>query len=145
MCFTDLTKKALKVSFNAHKEQVDNCGMPYVYHPYRLAEQMDDEYSTCVALLHDVVEDTDITIEDLKEMGFPNEVLEAIALVTHDDDTPYFDYVRQIKTNPIATAVKLADLQDNSNYERLEKVEIKDLHRLEKYREAKRILTSKEV
>ena len=141
MCFTDLTKKALVISFNAHKEQVDKSGMPYVYHPYRIAEQMEDEYSTCVALLHDVVEDSDITLDDLKNKGFPQEVIEAIALMTHDDDTPYFDYIKRIKTNPIATAVKLADLQDNSNYERLDKVEIKDLQRLEKYREAKRILS----
>ena len=141
MCFTDLTKKALVISFNAHKEQVDKSGTPYVYHPYRVAEQMNDEYSTCVALLHDVVEDTDITIAELKNEGFPQEVLDAIALMTHNDDTPYFDYIKRIKTNPIATAVKLADLQDNSNYERLDKVEIKDLQRLEKYREAKRILS----
>ena len=141
MCFTDLTKKALVISFNAHKEQVDKSGMPYVYHPYRIAEQMNDEYSTCVALLHDVIEDTDITLKDLKDEGFPQEVIEAIALMTHDGDTPYFDYIRRIKTNPIATAVKLADLQDNSNYERLDKVEIKDLQRLEKYREAKRMLS----
>lgn len=83
MCFTDLTKKALIISFNAHKEQVDKSGMPYVYHPYRIAEQMEDEYSTCVALLHDVVEDTDITLDDLKNKGFPQEVIEAIALMTH--------------------------------------------------------------
>lgn len=142
MCFTELTKKALTISFNAHKEQVDKSGMPYVYHPYRVAEQMNDEYSTCVALLHDVVEDTDITIAELKKEGFPQEVLDAIALMTHDDETPYFEYIQQIKTNPIATAVKLADLRDNSNFERLEKVELKDLKRLEKYREAKRILES---
>lgn len=142
MCFTDLTKKALVISFNAHKEQVDKSGMPYVYHPYRIAEQMEDEYSTCVALLHDVVEDSDITLEDLKDKGFPQKVLEAVALMTHNDKTPYFEYIKRIKTNPIATAVKLADLQDNSNYERLDKVEIKDLQRLEKYREAKRILES---
>ena len=141
MCFTELTKKALVISFNAHKEQIDKSGMPYVYHPYRIAEQMEDEYTTCVALLHDVIEDTDITIDVLRNEDFPQEVLDAVALMTHDDDTPYFDYIKRIKTNPIATAVKLADLQDNSNYERLDKVEIKDLQRLEKYREAKRILS----
>lgn len=141
MCFTDLTKKALNISFNAHKEQVDKSGMPYVYHPYRIAEQMEDEYSTCVALLHDVIEDTNITLGDLEKEGFPQEVLEAIGLMTHDDDTPYFEYIKQIKSNPIATVVKLADLQDNSNFERLDKVEIKDLQRLEKYREAKRMLS----
>ena len=141
MCFTELTKKALVISFNAHKEQIDKSGMPYVYHPYRIAEQMEDEYTTCVALLHDVIEDTDITIDVLRNEDFPQEVLDAVALMTHDDDTPYFDYIKRIKTNPIATAVKLADLQDNSNYERLDKVDIKDLQRLEKYREAKRMLS----
>lgn len=141
MCFTELTKKALVISFNAHKEQIDKSGMPYVYHPYRIAEQMEDEYTTCVALLHDVIEDTDITIDILRNEGFPQEVLDAVALMTHDDDMPYFDYIKRIKTNSIATAVKLADLQDNSNYKRLDKVDIKDLQRLEKYREAKRMLS----
>ena len=69
MIYSDLTKKSLKISFNAHKNQVDKSGMPYVFHPFHLAEQMDDEYSVCVALLHDVVEDTDITIEDLNIKG----------------------------------------------------------------------------
>lgn len=67
MIYTPLTKKALKISFAAHKDQVDKGGMPYVYHPFHLAEQMKDEYTTCVALLHDVVEDTHITVEYLKE------------------------------------------------------------------------------
>ena len=65
MIYTPLTKKALKISFKAHKDQVDKSGLPYVYHPFHLAEQMNDEYSTCVALLHDVVEDTDISLDDL--------------------------------------------------------------------------------
>ena len=109
MIYTPLTKKALKISFKAHKDQVDKSGLPYVYHPFHLAEQMNDEYSTCVALLHDVVEDTDITLDDLASEGFPAEVIDALALMTHDDNVPYMDYVRKIKTNPIATKVKLAD------------------------------------
>ena len=91
MLYTELTKKALKISFEAHKNQLDKSGMPYVFHPFHLAEQMDDEYSTCVALLHDVVEDTGITLEDLKAQGFPEEVTDAVALMTHDDGTPYFE------------------------------------------------------
>ena len=141
MIFTDLTKKALALSFNAHKEQTDKSGLPYVYHPYRVAEQMKDEVSVCVALLHDIVEDTDITLEDLKDSGFPPEVLAAVALMTHEDGMPYFDYIRQIKTNPVATAVKLADLRDNSNPDRLGTLGSHDLQRLEKYEEARRILT----
>ena len=101
MIYTPLTKKALKISFAAHKDQVDKSGMPYVYHPFHLAEQMNDENSTCVALLHDVVEDTDITFDDLASEGFPAEVIDALALMTHDDNVPYMDYVRKIQTNPI--------------------------------------------
>lgn len=70
MIYTTLTKKALKICFNAHKNQVDKTGVPYVFHPFHLAEQMDTEDSVCVALLHDVVEDTDITFDDLTKEGF---------------------------------------------------------------------------
>ena len=141
MLYTLLTKKALLISFNAHKDQKDKSGMPYVYHPYEVAIQMDDEYSTCVALLHDVVEDTDITLEDLKNEGFPKEVVDAIAMMTHDDKIPYLDYIREIKKNPIAAKVKLADLRHNSNFHRLEKIDEKALKRVEKYRKAIEILT----
>ena len=72
MIYTGLTKKALKLCFEAHKEQVDKSGMPYVFHPFHLAEQMTDEATTVVALLHDVVEDTDITFEELKKQGYNN-------------------------------------------------------------------------
>lgn len=140
MIYTDLTKKALKISFSAHKDQVDKSGMPYVYHPFHLAEQMDDEYSTCVALLHDVVEDTDITLDELSEL-FPKEVTDAIAMMTHDDSVPYLDYVREIKNNPIAAKVKLADLKHNSDLTRLDVVDDKALERVEKYKKAISILT----
>jgi (p)ppGpp synthase/HD superfamily hydrolase len=140
MIYTDLTKKALKISFNAHKDQVDKSGMPYVYHPFHLAEQMDDEYSTCVALLHDVVEDTDMTLDELSEI-FPKEVTDAISMMTHDDSIPYLDYVREIKNNPIAAKVKLADLKHNSDLTRLDVIDNKALERVEKYKKAISILT----
>ena len=142
MIYTPLTKKALKISFDAHKNQVDKSGMPYVYHPFHLAGQMDDEYTTCVALLHDVVEDTDITLDDLKKEGFPKEVTDAIVLMTHDDDVPYLEYVAKIKKNPIATSVKLADLKHNSDLTRLDEVDSKALERVEKYRKAIQILST---
>lgn len=140
MIYTDLTKKALKISFNAHKDQVDKSGMPYVYHPFHLAEQMDDEYSTCVALLHDFVEDTDMTLDELSEI-FPKEVTDAISMMTHDDSIPYLDYVREIKNNPIAAKVKLADLKHNSDLTRLDVIDNKALERVEKYKKAISILT----
>ena len=70
MIYTEMTKKALKLCFEAHKEQIDKSGMPYVFHPFHLAEQMQDEETTIVALLHDVIEDTDYTLDDLRKMGF---------------------------------------------------------------------------
>ena len=140
MIYTDLTKKALKLCFAAHKEQVDRSGLPYVFHPFHLAEQMPDELTTIVALLHDVVEDTDITLDDLREMGFPAEAVEAIALMTHDKRVAYMDYVTEIKKNPIARTVKLADLRHNSDVSRLDAVDAKAAERLEKYRTAIRLL-----
>ena len=92
MIYTKMTKKALNLCFEAHKDQLDKSGLPYVFHPFHLAEQMKDEQTTIVALLHDVVEDSDITLEDLKEEGFDNKVLEAIILLTHGKDVKYENY-----------------------------------------------------
>lgn len=140
MIYTPKTKKALKLCFEAHKDQTDKSGMPYVFHPFHLAEQMKTEETTIVALLHDLVEDTDYTIEDLVKMGFSKPVTDAIALMTHDDGTEYMDYVRAIKTNPIAKAVKLADLRHNSDLTRLDTIDEKALNRREKYLKAIAIL-----
>lgn len=140
MIYTANTKKALKLCFEAHKNQVDKSGMPYVFHPFHLAEQMKDEITTIVALLHDVVEDTPYTFSDLEKMGFGREVIDALALLTHDDNTPYMDYVRAIKDNPIAKAVKLADLKHNSDLTRLDSVDEKALTRREKYLKAIELL-----
>lgn len=136
MIYTQKTKMALKLCFEAHKNQTDKSGIPYVFHPFHLAEQMKDEATTIAALLHDVIEDTDYTMADLEKMGFPADVLEALELLTHNDDTPYMEYVAKIKDNPIAKAVKLADLGHNSDLSRLDVVDEKALKRREKYRQA---------
>jgi len=136
MIYTPLTKKALKLCFEAHKHQTDKSGMPYVFHPFHLAEQMTDEYTTVVALLHDVVEDTSYTFGDLKSMGYPKEVLDALRLLTHDPAVSYMDYVAKIKENPIARAVKLADLRHNSDPSRVEQPDQRMKERWKKYREA---------
>ena len=81
MIYTKLTKAALRLCFEAHRDQVDKTGMPYVFHPFHLAEQMTDEITTAAALLHDVVEDTDYTLDDLTAMGFPKEVTDALAFL----------------------------------------------------------------
>lgn len=136
MIYTPKTKMALKLCFHAHKEQTDKSGMPYVFHPFHLAEQMETEEATIVALLHDVVEDTEYTIDDLAAMGFDKAITDALALLTHADTMEYMDYVRLIKSNPIAKAVKLADLRHNSDLSRLDRIDEKALARKEKYQRA---------
>lgn len=142
MIYTPLTKKAMTIAYEAHKGQKDKGGVPYIFHPVHLAEQMDDEISVCVALLHDVAEDTDYTLKQLGEM-FPPEVTEALSLLTRPKGADYFDYARAIKDNPTAKKVKLADLAHNSDETRLaEDTDEKTiLYLREKYRKAKAILT----
>ena len=118
MVYTPLTARAMQIAYNAHHGQVDKAGMPYIFHPMHLAEFMEDEISCCVALLHDTVEDTDITFAEL-EKEFPSEVITALKLLTHDKGTDYFEYVRSVRQNPIAVKVKLADLAHNSDQSRL--------------------------
>jgi (p)ppGpp synthase/HD superfamily hydrolase len=141
MIYTAKTKMALKLCFEAHKEQRDKSGLPYVFHPFHLAEQMQTEETVIVALLHDLVEDTDYTIADLTEMGFDKAVTDAIALMTHVKGVEYMAYVRAIKENPIAKTVKLADLKHNADLTRLDSIDEKALLRREKYLEAIRLLS----
>lgn len=140
MVYTKNTRKAMKIAYDAHHGQLDKSGVPYVYHPIHLAEQMNTEEECIVALLHDVVEDTNVTFEQL-EKDFSDTVIQALKLLTHNDSVPYRDYVRRLKDNPIAKNVKLADLHHNSDVTRLEKMSEKDKLRNEKYMEAMRILT----
>ena len=118
MIYTPLTCEAMKIAYQAHHGQTDKAGLPYVFHPFHLAEQMNDEYSVCVALLHDVVEDTDMTLDELKKI-FPAEIIDAIALLTHPKNVPYLAYVERIKDNPLARAVKIADIHHNSDPSRM--------------------------
>lgn len=140
MIYTEKTKRALKLCFEAHKDQLDKSGMPYVFHPFHLAEQMKDEATTIVALLHDVVEDTEYTFEDLEAMNFGEDVIGALKLLTHDDAVPYMDYVAALKHNSIARAVKLADLSHNSDVTRMEHMDEWAMKRNEKYKKAIKLL-----
>ena len=136
MLYTRLTKKALNIMFGIHKDQLDKGGLPYVFHPFEVANMMDDEDSTCVALLHDVIEDGNISAEELENIGFSKEVVDAVVLLTHRKSTPYFPYIKRIKSNLLATKVKLADLKHNLNTARLDVVTDEDKRRLEKYAQA---------
>ena len=140
MIYTELTRKAMKLAYDAHHGAYDKGGMPYIHHPLHLAEQMTTEEETAAALLHDVIEDTDISAEDLISMGFPPRVTEAVVLLTKPLGADYFDYVRRVAENPIAKKVKLADLMHNSDISRIPDVTETDLARLEKYKKALEIL-----
>lgn len=133
MIYTEKTKKAMEIMYKQHANQFDKTGVPYIFHPWHVAESQTDETRTIVALLHDVVEDTDMTLDDIKKEGFSNEVIDALKLLTHDWNIDYFDYVKKIAENPIALDVKLADLKHNSDLSRLNNITKEDLDRKKKY------------
>ena len=139
MINTKLTRKAMIIAYNAHQNQFDKANIPYIYHPIHIAEQMETELECIVALLHDVVEDTDITLNDL-EKEFPKEVIDLLKILTHDKKIDYIEYIKKVKTNPIATKIKIADLKHNSDITRLENITTTDLKRIEKYKNALEIL-----
>lgn len=142
MIYTPLTKKAMQIAFDAHKNQTDKGGMPYIYHPIHIAEQMTDEKTTCIALLHDVFEDTDMNLEQLSDYGFDDEIKEALRIMIHDNSVSYMDYIKEIKKNPLASKVKIADLQHNSDLTRLNDVDAYVIARTEKYKVALEFLVS---
>ncbi len=139
MINTKLTRKAMILAYDAHKNQFDKSNVPYIYHPIHLAEQMDTELECIVALLHDVVEDTEITFKDL-EKEFPEEVMDLLKILTHDKKVDYMDYIRNVKKSVIATKIKIADLEHNADITRLDNITLDDIKRTEKYKKALEIL-----
>ncbi|MBR2066770.1 MAG: HD domain-containing protein [Solobacterium sp.] len=135
MIYTPMTKKAMRLAFVAHQSQVDKSNIPYINHPLHLAEEMDDEVSCTIALLHDVVEDTQYTFSDL-EKEFPKEVIDVLRLLTHEKNVPYSEYIKKLSSNEIARKVKCADLKHNMDVGRLEEITERDKKRIEKYKEA---------
>jgi (p)ppGpp synthase/HD superfamily hydrolase len=129
-------ERALQIAAQAHEGQKDKEGLPYILHPLRVMSGVEGLETQIVALLHDVVEDTPVTLEDLREAGFAESVLAAVACVTHSHAEPYADYVIRCKANPIARQVKLADLHDNSRLARVilrgDRME-RDLARIRRY------------
>ncbi len=122
MLYSPLILKAARIMHDAHKNDFDKSGYPYCMHPIHLAEQMTDELSCCAALLHDVVEDHGdrYGFETLSNEGFPEEVIRALRLLTHAPGVPYMDYIRAISKDPVARAVKIADLLHNTDTARMD-------------------------
>ena len=149
MIYTELTIRAMKIAYRAHEGQVDKIGVPYIYHPVHLAEQMTTEDTCVAALLHDVVEDSDCSLDDLKAQGFTDAQIEAVRLLTHEikegldykgREQEYLDYVRRLKSNPIARIVTLADLTHNMDPNRIKNPTEWDEKRMKKYKKAYEIL-----
>lgn len=141
---TDLKQleTAIRIAINAHYGQEDKAKSPYIFHPFRVMNNVASIEEKIVAVLHDVVEDTNLTFEYLLNQGISPDLVDALRLLTHTKDTSYEDYIKKLSTNKIAKAVKLADIRDNRNLGRLETVTQKDLDRLEKYKRATKFLES---
>ena len=133
-------ERARAIAESAHAGQVDKAGADYITHPLRVCDSVTGEEARIVALLHDVVEDSDWTLEGLREEGFSDAVVAAVDALTHREDEDYFDAVRRARDNELARAVKLADLADNSDRTRLGAVTEDDERRLRKYAEARAII-----
>ena len=132
-----MLEKAILLAETAHRGQVDKGGEPYILHPKRVMEHCEATEEKIVAILHDVIEDTEITAEDLKNEGFSAEVIEAVVCLTKKDGEDYMDYVDRVCKNRLAARVKLADLNDNMNLSRILHPTEKDFARVEKYKKAK--------
>ena len=120
MYYSEMVKKAVNIMFEAHKEDFDKGGYPYVFHPFYLATKVDGENETCVALFHDVIEDhgDKYSFEYLENEGFNKEIIDALKLLTHKKDIPYMDYILEISKNNIAKKVKIEDLKHNMDSRR---------------------------
>jgi guanosine-3',5'-bis(diphosphate) 3'-pyrophosphohydrolase len=132
----EMLDMAIKVAVGAHAGQVGKNGEPYILHPLRVMMKQPTTELKTVAVLHDVVEDTKISLNDLNEMGFPPNILRALALLTHDADVPYDIYIENLTKDPLAHSVKFADLQDNLDISRLPEITEEDLARCAKYTRA---------
>jgi (p)ppGpp synthase/HD superfamily hydrolase len=142
MINTKLTRKAMIIAYEAHKNQVDKSGVPYIYHPIHVAEQMDTENECIIALLHDVVEDTNVTFKQLEEI-FSKEIIDILKLLTKKKEIDYYEYINKVKENTVARKVKIADIEHNLDRSRLDIITDKDIKREEKYKNALSMLMSK--
>ncbi len=140
MINTKLTRKAMIIAYNAHKNQFDKSGVPYIYHPIHVAEKMKTENECIVALLHDVVEDTETTFEQLENI-FSSGIIDSLKLLTKDNTVDYYEYIMKIKKNPIAKSVKIEDLKHNLDLTRLDVITEDDIKRENRYKKALLILS----
>lgn len=125
--------RAIILATRAHSGQVDRSGQPYILHPLRVMLKMSSEEARIVAVLHDVLEDTDVTAHDLAAEGFSQEIVEAVQAMSRHEDEEYEDFVQRAKHNSLARTVKIADIEDNMDPSRNVEPSEKDMARLSKY------------
>ena len=140
MNFDKLREKAMQIAIKVHDGQVDKGGNDYINHPIRVSENCSLDEEKIVALLHDTIEDGDITADYLIMQGFPHDIVDAVLSVSRNKDEGYFDFILRCKANPIGRRVKIADLKDNMDITRLNELTEKDIERLKKYHKAYKIL-----
>ena len=132
---------AISLATEAHNGQKDKNGAPYILHPLRVMARVQSDTEKIAAVLHDTIEDTDYTIEKLREKGYSEQVLETVDCLTKRDNEDYDEYLKRCKSNPIACKAKIADLEDNMDIRRFEVLTEEDLKQLNKYLDAWRCLT----
>lgn len=128
-----MLQKAISIAIEAHKNQVDRYQAPYIMHVMRVMMRGKNEDEKICGILHDVVEDTNWTFEDLHKEGFPIEMITALQCLTKGENEPYEEYISRVKTNKLAIAVKINDLEDNMDVRRMSHMEVKDVDRFNKY------------
>lgn len=133
--------KAIKIASNTHFGQVDKGGQPYILHPLRLMMKFKNKSEMIIAVLHDVVEDSDYSIDDLKSDGFTTDIIDALSCLTKKNNEKYDDFISRISTNELASKIKIEDLKDNMDITRLKSVEKNDLERIKKYHRSLRFLS----
>jgi (p)ppGpp synthase/HD superfamily hydrolase len=133
-------EKAILIAVQAHAGAKDKAGAPYILHPLRVMLRMETEPERITAILHDVIEDSDWTLDGLRERGFSGEVVEAIDHLTHRPEESYEDYVERASKNRIALKVKIADLEDNLDLTRIKEPTEENIARLRKYERALKFL-----
>ncbi|WP_222128611.1 GTP pyrophosphokinase [Paenibacillus xylanexedens] len=127
---------AISIALQAHKGQRDKGEHPYILHPLAVMNRVESMEEKIVAVLHDVIEDSEVTIEELRGLGFSEEILTAIQLLTRSTEDSYEEFIEKTTTNRTARKVKIADIQENMNISRIKNPTQEDVHRLEKYRKA---------
>ena len=124
---------ALELAVEKHKNQTDKAGNPYILHPLHVMENVNSKEGKIVAILHDIIEDTDVTEDYLLKIGLSKRIVDAVVALTRSEDKNYQEYIKNLSSNPLAKEVKLADLEHNMDLKRLPTLEEKDLERNRKY------------